>query len=215
MNRDELLRATNAHQLWLNHKNGGPSLGAGTRLVCNDAVLRGVDLFGARLSEALLAGADLSDAALGHARLYRADLRGTKLRGASLFRADLSCADLAEADLTDAGIRHAIWTGANLTGVTGLPVAPVVPDLHKQIAEAVGQDGENLDMLDWHHPCGTTHCRAGWAITLAGDAGEWLESKFGGSTAGALIYWASTGMIPEFFAEYRDALEDIRRCAGQ
>ena len=33
------------------------------------------------------------------------------------------------------------------------------------------EDGGKLDMSTWHR-CGTTHCRAGWAITLAGAAGD-------------------------------------------
>lgn len=90
---------------------------------------------------------------------------------------------------------------------------PVVGDLDRKVAEAVGKDGESLDMGRWH--CGTTHCRAGWAITLAGEAGAALESKVGPEMAGRLIYEASTGrMAPDFFASNADALADIRRCAG-
>jgi DNA-binding transcriptional ArsR family regulator len=90
---------------------------------------------------------------------------------------------------------------------------PVVEDLDRKVAEAVGEQGEALDMGRWH--CGTTHCRAGWAITLAGEAGAALEAKVGSEMAGRLIYEASTGrMAPDFFASNSDALADIRRCAG-
>ena len=70
-----------------------------------------------------------------------------------------------------------------------------------------------LDMSQWH--CNTTHCRAGWAITYAGEAGAELERQVGPWLAGALIYVRSTGRIelPDFFASDSDAKADIERCA--
>ena len=92
-------------------------------------------------------------------------------------------------------------------------VVPVVDDLDKLVLDSVGEYGDKLDMHYWH--CGTTHCRAGWAITLAGDAGSELERLFGPETAGRMIYEASTGRpAPDFFASDSEALADIRRCAG-
>jgi hypothetical protein len=79
------------------------------------------------------------------------------------------------------------------------------------MAEVTAVDGA-LDMSTWH-TCETTHCRAGWAITLAGESGKELEKRFGSNVAGALIYQASTGMVPDFFADNNEALEDIKRCA--
>ena len=104
---------------------------------------------------------------------------------------------------------------------------PVVPDIDRAILEAVSQPGACLDMSCWHQ-CGTTHCRAGWAIHLAGDAGYTLErqAQHAGYTlerqaqhaeiAGALIYAASRpGVpIPDFFCEDEEAMDDLRRCAG-
>jgi hypothetical protein len=69
-------------------------------------------------------------------------------------------------------------------------------------------------MSQWH-TCETTHCRAGWAITLAGPDGKELEKKYGPRIAGAMIYRASTGRAPHFFASDKDALEDIRQCAAE
>jgi hypothetical protein len=43
---------------------------------------------------------------------------------------------------------------------------PIVPDLDRKVYEAT-KDG-HLDMGKWHTSCGTTHCRAGWAVALAG-----------------------------------------------
>jgi hypothetical protein len=80
------------------------------------------------------------------------------------------------------------------------------------MATAVG-DGTALDMSQWD--CGTSHCRSGWAITLAGVTGKELEDHFGPDLAGRVIYLASTGSIPDFFCGTEEALADIKRCAGE
>jgi hypothetical protein len=91
---------------------------------------------------------------------------------------------------------------------------PAVADLDRKIAEAVAIPGA-LDMSGWH--CGSSHCRAGWAIHLAGAAGYALEKQYGSEVAGILIYLASTGRTrgPDFFASHDEALADIRRCAAE
>lgn len=61
--------------------------------------------------------------------------------------------------------------------------------------------------------CATAAYRARWAIALAGPEGLALETIVGTATAGGLIYRASTGRIPNFYAATDEALEDIRRCA--
>jgi len=45
-------------------------------------------------------------------------------------------------------------------------------------------------MGDWH-TCDTTHCRAGWVVTLAGEAGRALEKFHNTMLAAMLIYDAS------------------------
>lgn len=91
-------------------------------------------------------------------------------------------------------------------------VVPVIDRLDAKVYEAVGRDG--LDMSSWH--CGTTHCRAGWAVALAGERGAALEKLIGSELAGRLIYEASTGrMAPDFYASDEDARADIARCAGK
>ena len=67
-------------------------------------------------------------------------------------------------------------------------------------------------MSNWH-TCETTHCRAGWAIHLAGKAGADLEERVGPAAAGAMIYHASTGRVPDFYANDVKALADITECA--
>ena len=66
--------------------------------------------------------------------------------------------------------------------------------------------------MDRWHTCETTHCRAGWAIALAGDAGAALEKTLGSGGAGALIYAKAYPdlRIPNFYTSNELALEDIR-----
>jgi hypothetical protein len=101
-------------------------------------------------------------------------------------------------------------TVARFQAIKALTV-PVVADLDKRMLEAA--EAGNLRMDRWH--CGTTHCRAGWAVIFGGDEGAKLEEALGSETAGRLIYEASTGrMAPDFFASNEAAIADIRRCAG-
>jgi hypothetical protein len=174
------------HALWL---AGDP---AGVRANLSDANLRG----------AFLRGANLRGANLRGANLHGAFLRGANLRGANLRGANLSGANLSDANLRGANLR-----GANLLA------APIVPSLDAAILAAVETFG-TLEMSTWH-TCETTHCRAGWAITLAGDAGKALERQVGPAVAGALIYHASTGRVPNFYANNKAALSDIRACAAK
>ena len=156
-------------------------------------------------------GADLRDADLRDADLRDADLRDAYLRDANLSGADLSGAGLSGAGLSGANLRVADLRGATLPdGV------PVVPDIDAAILAAIGDDADGLDMVDWHSDCGTTHCRAGWAITLAGPEGAALEAALGPDAAGALIHAASgSHPVPDWSAGNDEALDDMRaRAAG-
>jgi hypothetical protein len=103
-------------------------------------------------------------------------------------------------------------TVARLAALRDLEV-PVVENLDQKILAAA--EAGNLDMSDWHHDCGTTHCRSGWAIVYGGEAGAKLEDALGSAMAGKLIYEASTGRIaPDFHTSNAAAIADIRRCAG-
>src|SRR5439155_20297718 len=92
------------------------------------------------------------------------------------------------------------------------PSVPVVPRLDAQILDLIDTGRGQLNMSTWHS-CETTHCRAGWAITLAGEPGKQFEKEYGPYRAGRMIYLASTGRVPHFFATNGRALEDIRSCA--
>ena len=61
-------------------------------------------------------------------------------------------------------------------------------------------------MTTWH-ACETAHCLAGWAVTLAGYEGKALEEKLGTNAAGALIFHASIGKIPNFFTSDEEAIK--------
>jgi hypothetical protein len=200
------------------------------------ANLAGADLADANLADANLAGADLAGADLAGADLAGADLADANLAGANLAGADLARANLAGANL--AGARH---TPAGVTATdpptpykraaneeerkarqharmlafrARHPEVPVVEGLDARILAIVEKDPKALDMSTWHS-CETTHCRAGWAIHLAGEAGYALEKQTNAQHAGAMIYRASAGRVPHFFATNERAMEDLRRCAEE
>ena len=188
------------------------------------ADLRKADLSGANLRYSDLRKARLRNANLRGADLREAGLRGADLRGADLREADLRCADLQEADLRGADLWGVDLRGVNLREADlrhiKLPSGfPVVEDIHKAVADAVSADGNLLDMSNWHGVggfCGTTHCRAGWVVHLAGKEGMELEESQGTEAAAALIYQASDPKlqnIPNFHASNDDAMADIMKMA--
>jgi len=90
---------------------------------------------------------------------------------------------------------------------------PAIEDIHRKIYEAASQP-KALNMNDWH-TCDTTHCRAGWAVHLAGPAGYALEEKTSSVFAAMQIYKASGYEIsPCRFYESNDvAMADMKRLA--
>jgi len=91
-----------------------------------------------------------------------------------------------------------------------------VEGIHQKVYEAASQYGA-LDMDDWH-TCETTHCRAGWVVTLAGKDGKELEEKTDTAFAAMVIYHASSDVEvaqSAFFVGNEEALKDIKRCAEE
>jgi hypothetical protein len=176
----------------------------------------------ANLADADLAGAYLAGANLAYADLAGADLAGAYLAGADLAGANLAHADLADADLAGADLAGANLAYANLAGALKVNPAdiPIIPKIDAVILAAI-EKGGTLDMTSWHGPnnhwCGTTHCRAGWAIHEAGEKGKALQDRFGAQIAGTLIYEASRPGQPApcFFDPNDDAIADIRKCAAE
>ena len=166
--------------------------GLRTRCALEKATAARANLAGADLADANLAGADLADAknvpdgtsVSAPAEPYQRDTRPAAERYAE---------------------RAAKFRERN-------PDVPVVPALDAKILAAV-ESGGGLEMGTWH-ACETTHCRAGWAVHLAGEKGYELESKYGSGRAGRMIYTASVGRVPHFFASNAAALEDLKAQAA-
>lgn len=93
--------------------------------------------------------------------------------------------------------------------------ALVFPNIHSWIYEAASQPGA-LDMSSLHK-CETTHCRAGWAVHLLGDAGYELEQRSSTIFAAMQIYRASGYEISptKFYESEVEALADMKRLALQ
>lgn len=101
----------------------------------------------------------------------------------------------------------------DLTRFKGSPGVPVVDHLDARIARLIEAEPRQFDMATWtgsNEKCGTTHCRGGWAIALAGEAGTELLDRECPYVTAAAIYIASTGRMPRFFAHDYEALADIR-----
>jgi hypothetical protein len=167
----------------------------------------------ADLSREDLRGMDFREMDFRGAVMRGADMRAADFRGAHLPIAYFCGADLREADFREAYLIGADFCGADMAGAK-FDAVPAVPDLDAHILGVIESGAGAMDMSVWH-TCETTHCRAGWAITFAGEAGAELERRFGPSVAGALIYAASCPdePVPDFFASGSDALDDIRRRA--
>jgi uncharacterized protein YjbI with pentapeptide repeats len=196
------------------------------------ANLAHADLYSANLQDANLTSARLTCADLTYADLSRADLGSVCLVGAILTEADLTDTDLGGADLTYADLGGARNAPPPVTPERSAarraqcaqryrerhPNVPVIENLDTHILCALRAPGCSLDMSSWHGDdatCSTTHCRAGWAIALAGLTGHALELQHGPEIAGRMIYLASTGRVPDFFADEETAMKDIERCAAE
>lgn len=100
-----------------------------------------------------------------------------------------------------------------------MPEIPVVPNIHQAVLAAVSKENA-FDMGDWHKEtkCGSTHCRGGWVIALAGEAGKKLEEHTTSEFAAMQIYKASSPIkvSPVRFYETNEvAMADIKRCATE
>jgi len=185
------------------------------------------------LKAALAAGADLRDSNLSGSNLSGSNLSGSNLSGADLSGADLRDSDLRDSDLRDSNLRDSNLRDSNLrnSDLSGSDLRNsnlsdslrrllAVPELDKKILAAIEAGQGKLEMGDWHgqNSCGTTHCRAGWAVTMAGPAGAVAEALLGTCAAGALIYAASypTQRVPDFFhMDNYAVLANIRQRANQ
>jgi hypothetical protein len=91
---------------------------------------------------------------------------------------------------------------------------PVVRNVHQLVLSSVQQEGA-LEMGKWHS-CQMTHCRGGWVIHHAGEAGRELEEFTSSEFAAMMIYKASSPIaVPpvRFYESNEKAMKDIKRCA--
>jgi len=100
-------------------------------------------------------------------------------------------------------------------GEAGPPPVPVIENIHQAVYTAASQP-RALEMRDWH-TCAEIHCRAGWVVTLAGEAGKKLEAFFDTTVAAMKIYDASSPLQKvspvKFFDNNADTLADMKRMA--
>ncbi len=107
---------------------------------------------------------------------------------------------------------------AGLVPPTGfkLPI-PIVDQPNTKILRRIARKPESFDMGDWaaRTECGTTFCRAGHIVALAGVAGARLARHLGYERAGKLIYAASrpADPLPDFYTYNDDAIADILQSA--
>ena len=71
--------------------------------------------------------------------------------------------------------------------------------------------------MDSWHVCNTTHCRAGWVVHLAGEAGYALEKFHDTALAAQLIYRESGYEINpcRFYDSNETAMADMKRLAEE
>ena len=95
------------------------------------------------------------------------------------------------------------------------PEIPKIDNIHLRVYEAVSRPNA-LNMSDWH-TCSTTHCRAGWVVHLAGEAGYALERFHNTALAAQLIYGASGYKINPgaFYTNNDEAIADMKALAEQ
>ena len=183
---------------------------------------------GANFDRANFDRANFSDANFSDANFSDANFAFADFSDANFDRANFAGANFADADFANAKnipavieakdpFEHYVRNKYNYIARAEryrnlYPDVPVVFDLDKKILDSLTKGEGKLNMSDWH-TCETTHCRAGWAITLAGETGKELEKKFGPRWAATMIYRASTGRVPNFFAKNEQAMEDIKACA--
>lgn len=91
---------------------------------------------------------------------------------------------------------------------------PLIQNIHQSVFNAASAKNA-LDMDNWH-VCGTTHCRAGWVVHLAGEAGYELEQLTSTPFAAMAIYNKSSDIkvpLHMFYVDNDESLADMKRCA--
>ena len=76
--------------------------------------------------------------------------------------------------------------------------------------------GEGLDMSRWH-TCNSVHCRAGWAVHIAGGEGYELEKRTSTLFAAMQIFKKGSPKVPfklmDFYADNETGMKSIQEAA--
>lgn len=221
----ELLEKLTSHRLWLSRDAGECANLEGAQLAdvnlefqnLSHAKLSRANLVRGRMESTRFKRAELVEADLSYSDLSYADLRWADLRRANLRFARLTGAMLVEANLQDADLRGAEMSNCELSGArlggSMLLEVEAKPDLVSRIYRVVKDQPERLDMTTWH-TCDTTHCLAGWAVSLH-PQGESLVSKLTIDPAAAIIFNACCGEVPNFYSSKRAAMQWLERVAAR
>lgn len=198
-----------------------------TKADCTGASFVRTELHNTKLNGAICREADFTDAMFRYTKCARTDFTG---------------ANFTEARMLYIELDHTVFDGVQ--GIPEIPVLEDIDVQILDVIRAPGNELDmdtwhgnflllsSLGYLDAiedaptddervvaRHKaisCGTTHCRAGWAICLAGLAGAALEDKLGGDAAGALLYNAAgSHPTPDWYDYDEAALEDIEERAAQ
>ena len=116
--------------------------------------------------------------------------------------------------LVETNLRRSVFINCDLMGAKFSFPIPVVPNLDRRIWDTISSGNGGLFGEMWHR-FATTHCRGGWAITLAGNAGRQLEDLVGTSLAAYLIYRESRPGIapPDFWVDDETLFSSLRQDA--
>ena len=172
----------------------------------NKGSLVDVDLSGACLSGQSFLNVDLTGANLSGADLKGSMMSAVNFRGANLTGADFTCALIDRTKIS--------WAELSKIKLPDGIEVPTITNIHQRIYDAAKAEGA-LDM-EVVHACETTHCRAGWTIHLAGEAGYALQKAMGWSVAATLIYKKSDpdrDFALDFITTNDKALADMKRQA--
>lgn len=110
-------------------------------------------------------------------------------------------------------------------GKGGLPPIPKIENIHQKVYAAAS--GKNALNMNFFHPdekiddtgahCGTTHCRAGWVVALAGPAGVALERGVKSTAFAAMLIYRDSSEIhvssSRFYVDNETAMKDMKECA--
>ena len=83
-----------------------------------------------------------------------------------------------------------------------------IENIDNKVLSILEKEENELNMSAWH-TCDTTHCRAGWEITIH-PQGKELEKYFGSWMAGTIVHNKSHDNFVDYFASEDEVMEELR-----